>query len=242
MKRYLMFIFSILLFFGVLTVNAKSPTIDLEDVVKVINDGDISKEFLESKKNETDEDGKKVWKSVKLYSHTENGTLHINYEYEAEEEYYAGNIMANIASDGITLSSLIEFNDKDEYHYGREIEIHNLIPLWVLEASDSWDKIEGYIKDEASYITKLNTIFDRCYRKEMHICRTVNSSYGEHDYISDAELTEEPAKYIISKLKVEAEEKANDRLMAMLLIVAIILILIIGLMKASQPKRKVMKY
>lgn len=239
MKKYGLLLFAIFLFIVGINVNAKNVT--LEDMVEVINNGTITKEFLESKKSELDEEtGKPKWEDVIVKAHIDEGMLYIDYEYITPEEAIGGGVETVIQEDGITLKSVIEYNEEDEYHYEREIELHNLIPLWEIEASDGWEKIQEYV--ESGYINKLNSIIDRCYRQEMHACRTSVSTYGQHEYISDVELNEEPANYVISKLKEEAKEEANEKLNARLLVIAIILILVILVLKLLQPKAKAIKY
>lgn len=239
MKKYGLLFFVMFLFIGAIDVNAKNVT--LEEMVDVINNGTITSEYLESKKSELDEDtGKLKWDNVIVKAHIDDGMLYIDCEYITPEEANAVGVEAIIQEDGITLKSVIEYNEKDEYHYEREIELHNLIPLWEIEASDGWEKVQEYV--ESDYINKLNSIIDRCYRQEMHACRTSVSTYGQHEYISDVELNEEAVNYVISKLKEEAKEEANDKLNARLLVLAIILILIMLVIKLLQPKAKAIKY
>ena len=42
------------------------------------------------------------------------------------------------------------------------------------------ENIDKYVKE--NYISKFNTIIDRCYRQEMHVCRTSVSTYGDYVY------------------------------------------------------------
>ena len=114
------------------------------------------------------------------------------------------------------------------------------MPLWEVEASGEWKEIKKYVS--GSYINKLNTIFDRCYRKEMHLCRTSVNSYDNHVYTSDVELNEKAALYALSVLKEEKKAADNDRLMAMLAIAAVVLVIIILLLKSKEPKPQIMKY
>lgn len=239
MKKYSLLLFVMFLFLFGINVNAKNVT--LEDMVDVINNGAITNEYLESKKSELDEEtGKLKWDNVIVKAYIDDGMLYIDCEYITPDEVNAVGVEAIIQEDGITLKSVIEYNEKDEYHYEREIELHNLIPLWEIEASDGWEKVQEYV--ESDYINKLNSIIDRCYRREMHACRTSVSTYGQHEYISDVELNEETANYVISKLKEEAKEEANDKLNARLLVLAIILILVMLFIKLIQPKAKAIKY
>lgn len=239
MKKYSLLLFVMFLFLFGINVNAKNVT--LEDMVDVINNGTITNEYLESKKSELDEEnGKLKWDNVIVKAYIDDGMLYIDCEYITPDEVNAVGVEAIIQEDGITLKSVIEYNEKDEYHYEREIELHNLIPLWEIEASDGWEKVQEYV--ESDYINKLNSIIDRCYRQEMHACRTSVSTYGQHEYISDVELNEETANYVISKLKEEAKEEANDKLNARLLVLAIILILVMLFIKIIQPKAKAIKY
>lgn len=241
MKKFNLILLFISLFFLGIIVNAKTVTI--EDMIQVINNGEITKEFLNTKQNVTDKDGNKLWKSVTLRAHlSDDNALQISGQYQVNNDDVTKLfiVKAYMQEDGKTLKSVIEYNEKDEYHPLEEIEIHNLIPLWEIEASDGWKEIKEYV--DKDYINKINSIIDRCYRKEMHACRTSVSTYGQHEYISDVEMNEEAANYVITKLEDEAKEIANDRLMVLLLVVAIILILVILVLKSFEPKPKTIKY
>lgn len=239
MKKIGLFLFTLLMFSFCTNVNAK--VISLDDMVTVINEGVITEEFIDMKETEIDEEtGKVKWKDVQIRAYLEGTTLYVEYTYTNKDVVSSGKISAVIRDDGITLRSVIEYNDKDEYHPLEEIEVHNLIPLWGIEASDSWKEITKYV--ESGYINKINSIIDRCYRAEMHACRTSVSSYGQHEYISDIELNEAAANYVIEKLELEAKEEASKKFNGLLAVVAIILISIMLLLKASQPKKKAIKY
>ena len=243
MKRFSYLLFVISLF--ILEINVNAKTVTLDDMVEVINNGVITKEYLESKKQEKFPTGnKKMWKAVSVNASVIDGTLSIQYVFENREGTTSDVITAQMQEDGKTLKSVIYFDENqdgvnpDDYKY--DIEVHNLIPLWEIEASDGWKEIKKYV--EKDYINKLNTIIDRCYRQEMHACRTVVSTYGKHEYISDVEMNEEPANYVIEKLEIEAEEEASERFIAMLTIIAVLLVLVILVLKSFEPKAKAIKY
>lgn len=243
MKRYSLFLFVIGLFFFGITVNAKS--VSLEDVVEVINSGDITKEFRKDKLSEKDSDtGKKLWKEVEIKASAINNQVYIQFTYSNDDNVMYSTVVANVLEDGLTLQSNIEYSDKDSEENLKiiryKIELHDLLPLWEVEASGEWKEIKKYVS--GSYINKLNTIFDRCYRKEMHLCRTSVNSYDNHVYTSDVELNEKAALYALSVLKEEKKAADNDRLMAMLAVAAVVLVIIILLLKSKEPKPQIMKY
>lgn len=243
MKKYSLFLFMVGLFFFGITVNAKD--VNLEDVVDVINNGDITKEFKKDKLAEKDPDtGKKLWKEVEIRAHLLSNQVYIQFTYSNDDNVVDNTVIANVLDDGLTLQSNIEYSDKDSEEILRiipyKIELHDLLPLWEVEASGEWKEIKKYVS--GSYINKLNTIFDRCYRKEMHLCRTSVNTYDKHVYTSDVELNEKAALYALSVLKEEKKEADNDRLMAMLAIAAVVLVIIILLLKSKEPKPQVMKY
>jgi hypothetical protein len=227
------------MFISCSSVSAKVVTLD--DMVNVINKGVITEEFIDLKENEKDDKtGKIKWRDAQIKAYIENEALIVEYTYTNKDLISTGKISATMQEDGITLKSVIEYNDKDEYHPLEEIEVHNLIPLWEIEASNSWSEITEYV--DGGYINKINSIIDRCYRKEMHACRTSVSTYGQHQYISDVEMNESAAFYVIDKLEEEAEEKESKRFNTILLIVAVVLILLMLLLKSSEPKKKAIKY
>lgn len=220
-------------------VSAKNVTLD--DMVDVINDGIITDEFIAMKKSELNNETKELlWNDVKVNAYVEDGMLYVNYEYSTDEEVIAGGVEAIILEDGKTLKSEITYNQYDDYFWEREIELHNLLPLWEIEASDGFEEIKKYVKE--NYIRKFNTIIDRCYRQEMHVCRTSVSTYGDYVYTSDVELNEEPANYVLKVLKEEKKEQDNDRLMAVLVVIAVIVGIIMLIMKGSEPRPKPIKY
>lgn len=217
--------------------------ITLDEVSNVINNGNITKEFIEKKKTEINPDTKKAkWNSVKLFSNVSGNELSIDYEYDSDQEVVAGNVTATIQEDGKTLKSVITYNEKDDYHYVNEIELHNLLVFWVIEASDGFETIKEYV--EKDYLNKFNPYFDKCFRQEMHACRTNVSTYGNYEYISYVELNEEPANYVIGLLKEEARKAKNQEVLYMLLIAGIIIGVLLLIAKSLQPKQKVkvMKY
>ena len=243
MKRYSLFLFVIGLFFFGITVNAKS--VSLEDVVEVINSGDITKEFRKDKLSEKDPDtGKKLWKEVEIKASAINNQVYIQFTYSNDDNVMYSTVVANVLEDGLTLQSNIEYSDKDSEENLKiiryKIELHDLLPLGEVDASGEWKEIKKYVS--GSYINKLNTIFDRCYRKEMHLCRTSVNSYDNHVYTSDVELNEKAALYALSVLKEEKKAADNDRLMAMLAVAAVVLVIIILLLKSKEPKPQIMKY
>lgn len=239
MKKINIFFFSLVMFLFCGSVNAKVVTLD--DMVVTINEGVITEEFIDMKENEKDEKTDKVkWQDAQVRAYLEGEILVVEYTYTNKDVVATGKINATMQDDGITLKSVIEYNDKDEYHPLEEIQLHNLIPLWEIEASDTWDEITEYV--EKGYIEKINTIIDRCYRAEMHACRTSVSTYGQHEYISDVEMNEAAASYVLEKLEEEAEEAASKKFNGFIAVIGIILALIMLLLKSAQPKRKAIKY
>lgn len=227
---FMIFVFG----FGIV-VQAKNVT--LSEMVEVINDGIITKEFIKAKKAEIDDKTKeKKWTEVNVSAYTEDGMLYVDYEYSNKDEVVAGGVEAKILEDNLTLKSIINYNEKDDYLYEREVELHNLIPLWEIEASDGFKEIQEYV--ESDYISELNRIIDRCYRQEMHVCRMSVRTYGDWEHVSDVELNEEPANYVLSVLKEEKREADNDRLMGILTVVAIVLVVLMLILKSASKEPK----
>ena len=238
MKKVLLMI---CMFFMMGCVSVSAVTLD--EVSNVINNGNITKEFIEKKKIEIDTITKKAkWNDVRIISNVSGNAININYQYVGDEESVAGNVTASLQDDGKTLKSIITYKEKDEYHYANEIELHNLLVFWVIEASDGFETIKTYV--EKDYMNKFNQYFDKCFRQEMHACRTNVSTYGNYEYISDVELNEEPANYVIGLLKEEARKAKNQEVLYILLIAGIIIGVLLLIAKSLQPKQKVkvMKY
>lgn len=231
--------YALIMFSFCITVNARN--VSLNDMAEVINDGVITKEFVENKLNEKNEDSNsKKWKNVVITAQVVNDQLYVNYSYSGNTETANGTITAKILDDGKTLSSTIEYNDNDDYHYEREIEVHDLLPLWEIEASDGFKEVKEYVS--GGYISKLNSIVDRCYREEMHVCRTSVNTYENHVYTSEVELNEGPVDYVISVLEKEKKDADNQKMVKTLGVFAIILVIIILILKSFEPKPKPIKY
>ena len=133
-------IFLVCMFFVMGCVSVKALT--LEGVSNVINNGNITKEFVEKKKKEINNiTNKSKWNDVRITSNVSGNAININYQYVGGEETVAGNVTASLQDDGKTLKSIITYKEKDSYHYEREIELHNLLVFWVIEASDGFETI-----------------------------------------------------------------------------------------------------
>ncbi len=248
MKKFKLFIILVLMFSFTLVVSAEEekskPTVTLEEIVDVINNGEITKEYIKLLKDEVDEKtDKKVWNEIKIRGAVIDGELIVSYSfkgneiredtddysYDGRQRKETGDIRFAIQEDGVTLKSVIKYKEKDEYLYEMAVEVHNLMPLWEIEATDKFAEIKKYIKD--GYIQGINTIIDKCYRQEMHVCRTVINSYGDVEVISDVEMNDEPAKYVLNVLREQEKEANNSRNMVLLMCVAFILAIIMIVLK-----------
>ena len=237
-KRIMLTLYAIIMISFCITVNAQN--VSLNDMAEVVNNGVITKEFIEKKLSEVDDNNSRKWSKAEVTATVVNNQLQINYSYSGKSESATGTVIASILEDGLTLSSTIEYNDDDEYHYENEIEVHDLLVLWEIEASDGFKEIKTYVSE--GYINKLNSIIDRCYRKEMHACRTSVNTYDNHVYTSDVELNEGAADYVIGVLKEEKKEADNKKLSGTLIVFAAVLGIIMLLLKACQPRAKKIKY
>ena len=233
MKKLVLFI---VMFLFVGNVYAKDITLD--DVVNVINDGVITEEFKESKLLELDDKTKeKLWNNISITAIKTSNGIEVSYAYSGKT-VEVGSFTATMLDDGITLQSKISYKKDDDYKYENEIELHKLLVYWVIEASDGFSKVKEYL--DKDYITFFDAVFNKCYRKDMHSCRTYVSNYGDYEYTSDVELNEGAVEYLIDYLK---EEERNAKNTDMLLIIAgvgvVILILFIIAKSMEEPVKKV---
>ena len=157
-----------------------------------------------------------------------------------DEVNIKGEVNATLLEDGKTLQSIIRYHEDDDYIPEAEIEIHNMLVYWAVEASDSFETIKEYV--DSNYIQMFEGYFDRCYREEMHACRTNVISYGNYEYISDVELNEEPGKYVIVKLKEDKREEHNSNMLYMIFIVGAVIGVLFIIAKLSEDKPKPIKY
>lgn len=217
-------------------VYASSATVSLDAIAKVIKDGEITKEYISAKENEKNEFGERIWKKVVLTPRVEGNSLYIDFSLEGAENSVNDSVLATIQEDGFTLKSVIEFNEKEMEQYKLKIEVHNLIPLWEIEASSKFKEIKEYVS--GNYTNELNRIIDRCYRQEMHVCRRSVSTYGEWEYVSDVELNDEPANYVLSVLKEEKRAADNDKFIAILTLIGIGLFILMMILKSGSSGNK----
>lgn len=233
MKKLFIFL-CLFMFMGV--VSAKEITLD--EMVDTINNGTVTKEFVKNKLELKVQDKKKYEEVIINAVKSENG-ISIMFSYVGDEAVL-GEVNATLLEDGKTLQSIIRYHEDDDYIPEAEIEIHNMLVYWAIEASDSFETIKEYV--DSNYIQMFEGYFDKCYREEMHACRTNVISYGNYEYISDVELNEEPGKYVIVRLKEDQREEHNNNMLYMILIVGVVIGVLFLIAKMSEDKPKPIKY
>lgn len=215
--------------------------VSLDRMVEVINDGVITDEYLDMKSHEVDSDtSRRKWKNVVLKAdHTED-TLTVSVQFEDFDGIYAKGFTAYLV-DG-NLKSEINFTSKDleEKNFDDEVELHNLLPYWEIEASSGFSEVKNYLK--SGYIKKLDEIFDKCYKEEMHLCRTHIDSIGSYSYISEVEMNDEATNYLLKVLKKEAKAEKNNKLTLFVVLVGIVILFVFLILKLKEPKPKALKY
>lgn len=234
MKKLIMFI-SLFMFVG--SVSAKEITLD--DMVKVINEGEITKEFVKNEKSIKDDKGKKKYDDVVLNATKTDNGIQIMYSYFGEENV-VGQVNATLVEEGKILRSVISYHEDDEYIPETEIKVHNLLVYWAIETSDSFKEVKEYV-DEA-YIVTFDEYFNKCYRKEMHACRTYVETQGNYEYTSDVELNDEATKYLITELKETARKDKNRKILFAVAGVAAVLGVLFIIAKSCEDKPKPIKY
>lgn len=233
MKKLFTFI---LLFMFMGSVSAKEVTLD--NVVNTINNGVITEEYKNSKLSEVN-GNVKVWDSVSVKAKKVADGIEITYEFSGDTTV-TGTINAVVLEDGKTLQSKFNFNEEDKDNNKYRIEIHDMLVYWVIETSDGFEKIQKYVSED--YINKFNGYFNKCYREELHACRTYVESYGNYEYISDVEMNEESTNYVIGLLKKEARSEKNNEILFYLLIAGVVIAVLFFIARSMQPKVKPIKY
>lgn len=230
-------VFAFILFFlFVGSVSAKEVTLD--NVVNTINNGVITEEYKNSKLEELN-DNVKVWDNVSIKAKKVSNGIEITYEFSGDTTV-TGTINAVMLEDGKTLQSKFNFNEEDKDNNKYRIEIHDMLVYWVIETSDGFEKIQKYVSED--YINKFNSYFNKCYREELHACRTYVESYGNYEYVSDVEMNEESANYVIGLLKKEARSEKNNEILFYLLIAGVVIAILFFAARSMQPKVKPVKY
>jgi hypothetical protein len=235
MKK-LFFFLSLFMFIGV--VNAKEITLD--EMVDTINNGIITKEVIKLELATMNGD-KPKWEEVIINAVRKDNCIDIALIYVGEEGIM-GNVNACLLEDGKTLQSIIRYHEDDKYIPTKEIEIHDLLVFWAIEASDSFDEIKEYNKEDDNYLGLMSSYFDKCYREEMHACRTYISNYGNYEYTSDVELNEEAAKYVIKRLKEDKRAEDNKNMLYIIFLVGVGIAVLFVIAKMCEPKAKPIKY
>lgn len=233
MKKLFAFI---LLFLFIGSVSAKEVTLD--NVVNTINNGVITEEYKNSKLEEVN-GNVKAWENVSIKAKKVNNGIEITYEFSGDTTV-TGTINAVMLEDGKTLQSKFNFNEEDKDNNKYRIEIHDMLVYWVIETSDGFEKIQKYVSED--YINKFNSYFNKCYREELHACRTYVESYGNYEYVSDVEMNEESANYVISLLKKEARSEKNNEILFYLLIAGVVIAVLFFIARSMQSKVKPVKY
>lgn len=245
MKILKKLIFTLCLFMMMGIVSAKEVT--LNDMVNSINNGIFTKEFVNRKLEEVDGATKsKKWKDVIINASTDGNTLTVSYTYVGNEgfENQTGSFTANITEDGKSVQSIIKYTDKDDYEPTNEIELHDMLVFWEIESTDGFKTVKEYeefiVND--GYLNKFNGMFSKCYRQEMHACRTYVSSYGKYEYISDVELNEEAVNYVILLLQDEKRADTNRTILIYTGIFGVVVAFLYFCLKSNEPKAKTLKY
>ena len=235
MKKVILFI---VMFLFVGNVYAKDITLD--DMVNVINSGVITEEFKASKLSEVDEKTKeKKWASVTIGATKKDNGIEISYAYSGKE-IATGTINAKVIEDGKTLQSIISYKKDDDYKFENEIELHNLLVYWAIEASDGFSTVKEYVSE--NYISLFDAVFNKCYRKDMHSCRTYVSNYGDYEYTSDVELNEGATEYLIDYLKEEDRKEKNTDMLLMIAGVGVVILILFIIAKSMEEPVKKVKY
>lgn len=228
-------VFLVLMFLFISNVHAES--VSLDNIVDVINNGVVSEEFKNNKLSEViPKTNTKLWNEVSIVATKVDNGIDIIYTYSGSS-IESGKIEAFVLDDGKTLQSKISYKKDDDYKFENEIELHNLLVYWTIEASEGFEVIKQYRTED--YISLFNIVFDKCYRKEMHACRTYVSNYGDYEYTSDVELNEGATEYVIDYLKEEKRSENNKRMLVIIAGVGVILLVIFLIAKLCEtPNNK----
>ena len=87
---------------------------------------------------------KPKWEDVIINASLIDNGISIMFSYIGEEAH-VGQVTALLQEDGKTLRSVITYHEDDKYIPTKEIEIHDLLVFWAIEASDSFEEIKKYI-------------------------------------------------------------------------------------------------
>ena len=158
-----------------------------------------------------------------------------------EKENYNGTFYVTKKDDMFYSETILSTREAEKRANKFVSEIYRLIPLWAIEASNRYDDEIKELFTTDNKLLELQGIFDRCYFSEMGLCSTSEITYSQTKYIAKVELSEKSADYVISTLKEHNRELKNDKTMAKLFqifIILLLLYLICYLAKKSLPAKK----
>lgn len=236
--------FLLFMLIGVVSVKAYTAA----DVSRVINNGDVTKEFIVNMKKSDCE---------VTISATADFGLNITYHFKCleEKEIAVGDSyekVEQVAYDQTKMISLTENNgaleiDKDmtpqdetDDPYAKNVI--ELIPYWGVEMSSKYPQVKKYIDDNHSkqVIPALKEIFDRCYYVEMGVCYSAIPGDYKNTYQGKIKLDDTAADYALKKLKAEQRQIDSKKRNIMLIGVAgvILVLLMVAKSMAGNPAKK----
>ena len=243
MKK-LIIAFLLFMIIGVVSVKAYTAT----DVSKVINNGDVTKEFIANMKKSDCE--------VTISASADFG-LNITYHFKCleEKEVTVGDSVEKVEQIGYDQTRSIILNDnsgvleidkvmkpQDEEDDPYAKNIIELIPYWGVEMSSKYPQVKKYIDDNHNkqVIPALKEIFDRCYYAEMGVCYSAIPGDYENTYQGKIKLDDTAADYALKKLKAEQREIDGKKRNIMLVGVAgvILVLLMVAKSMAGNPAKK----
>lgn len=244
MKNKILALLIILISF-ITTVKAYTTS----DVSNVVNNGAVTKEFIEAKKKQDC--------TVAIKGNAQSNNLNISYYFKCTEEkkkmvdnkeetytevVYDGTNSFDLVLNGDVLEVSKSHTEEDAKNDPYLKDVMSLVPFWGVEMSNKYNQVVKYIdkNHNKQVIETLKLIFDRCYYQEMGVCYTAIPGMVFTTYEGKIKLDDTAVDYALKFLKAEQRQLDSKNRMFMLGGVAIVLLILLLIAKsmAGNPAKK----
>ena len=243
MKKRILWVL-LLFLVGISFVKAANHT--PEELAVVINNGDITKEYIKEAKSgdcELSIHASATYDSVLVtynYRCLKTVEVEIGDKIEKNKELDkagTGSVTFTVSSDGKQLEIHKEMTKQQVEEDPYAPEMVKLMPFWGVEMSSQYKQIKGYIDDnhDGKKLKALREIFDKCYYDEMGVCYSPIISEISTVYMGMIKLDDTAGEYALKTLKNEQRDIDTSKRNKILILVAAGILVLLLLCKSLAP-------
>ena len=243
MKKRILWLL-LLFLVGISFVKAANHT--PEELAVVINNGDVTKEYIKEAKSADCEVGIHANASfnsvIVSYNFRCMKTVEVEVGDKTEKKKEldktgTGSITIAISSDGKQFEINKEMTKQEIEDDPYASEMIKLMPFWGTEMSSQYKQIKGYIDDnhDGKVLKALREIFDKCYYDEMGVCYSPVISELSTVYMGMIKLDDTAGEYALKALKSEQRDIDTSKRNKILIIVAVGILVVLLLCKSIAP-------